>query len=66
MEGLDFTDEGVYYKAIDPKTGEISDKKTKIDYDTIANTLAANDSKGNAIEYGEAVSKQMNSFENKD
>ena len=35
MENIDFTGDAVYYNAIDPITGEISDKKTKIDFDTI-------------------------------
>ena len=65
MQDIDFRNDGIYYKAID-ENGVVSDKETKIDFNTIANTLAADASKGNAIEYGEAISKQMNSFENKD
>ena len=66
MENLDFTGDAVYYNAIDPITGEISDKKTKIDFDTIATTLAAKDAKQGAADYGAVIAEQMKSFENQD
>ena len=65
MQDIDFRNDGIYYKAID-ENGVVSDKETKIDYDTIANTLASNANEGNALQYGETISKQINSFENKD
>ena len=66
MENIDFTGDAVYYNAIDPTTGEISDKKTKIDFNTIATSLAARDAQQGAADYGAVIAEQMNSFENQD